>query len=161
MRRLQPRRQGWFVLLGVFLAACANAEAPTLVASFPLRSSTDNSSRGVAGNPVVVETIFLTLEVDSPDRAADQAERLAVGYGGYETNRYAWNSDGGRTVSQEIFVPLDRADSLHMHLLQMGRKIQESVVIIISPCIPIRISLIRHNRSGRDLCKRTVLIVPE
>ncbi len=117
---------GWIVLLGVFAASCAKAQAPTLVASYPKDSSGGNPPRAFVDGPVVVETVNLTLAVDDPDGAAEQAARWAYEYGGYESGRYAGQAEG-RIVSQEIFVPLDRSDSLHARLLQMGWKENESV----------------------------------
>ena len=133
MKSNQRRVLGGILLLGAFLAACAQAQAPTLVASYPLTSSVGDSSRSSTGNPVVVETVYLSLEVKSPDGAADQAQRLAVGYGGYETQRYGWNSDGVRNISQEILIPLDRAESLRSRLLEMGRKTREETVRTSKP----------------------------
>jgi hypothetical protein len=119
---------GWIVLLGAFVASCGKAQAPMLVASYPLSSSEGNSSRGIMDGPLVIETVYLTLEVNDPDGAAETAARLADGYGGYEADRYAWDGEDGRTVAQEVFVPIDQSDNLHTRLLQMGRKNRESVV---------------------------------
>jgi hypothetical protein len=118
---------GWIVLLGAFAASCAKAQAPTLVASYPKDTSGGNPPRAYTGGPVVVETVSLTLAVDDPDGAAEEAARWAYEYGGYESGRYAWQAEEGRIISQEIFVPLDRSEALHARLLQMGRKENESV----------------------------------
>jgi hypothetical protein len=127
MRIKKRWRIGWWVLLlEVLVTSCARAQAPTLVASYPLSSSGGNSARAAMGGPVVVETVALAFEVGDPEGAADTAARLANGCGGYEADRYAWNSDGGRVVSQEIFVPIDRSNDLHARLLQMGWKNRES-----------------------------------
>jgi len=128
MRSKNRWRIGWIMLLGVFITSCAKAQVPTLVASYPMPSPGGNSSEGIKDGPVVVETVYLTLEVSDPDGAAEKTARLAYGYGGYEADRYAWDAEEGRTVSQEIFVPLDQSDNLHARLLQMGWKNRESVV---------------------------------
>ena len=118
---------GWIVLLGAFAASCAKAQAPTLVASYPIASSGGNSPRTFMDGPVVVETVYLTLEVSDPDGAAEETAHLAYEYGGYEGDRDAWYADGGRIVSQNIFMPLDRSDAFYARLWQMGWKEKESV----------------------------------
>ncbi|MBN2085220.1 MAG: hypothetical protein JW748_08325 [Anaerolineales bacterium] len=128
MRVQQRWMIGWIVLAGAFTVSCAKAQAPTRVASYPLPSSGGISSGGIADGLIVVETVYLTLEVGDPDGAAEKAAGLAYGYGGYEADRYAWQVMDGRTVSQEIFVPIDRSDDLHTRLLQMGRKDRDSLV---------------------------------
>ena len=119
---------GWIVLVGAFIAACGSAQAPTLVASYPKPTSGSHSSAAIADGPVVVETVYLALEVQDPDNAAGQTARLANGYGGYEADRYGWESGDGRTVYQEIFIPLEQAENFRLRLLQMGWKNRESVV---------------------------------
>jgi hypothetical protein len=118
----------WIILLSMGAAACGAEKAAVLVASYPRASAGGRTFSVAADGPVVVETIFLTLEVNDPESAAESAAHLADGYGGYEGNRYAWDSGYGRTLSQEIFVPLDQAESLRMRLRQMGRTIEESIV---------------------------------
>ncbi len=118
---------GWIVWLGALAASCAPAQAPTLVASYPKVSAGGNSPGMFADGPVVVENVCLTLEVGDLDGAAEEAARWAFEYGGYESGRYAWQAGEGRIVSQEIFVPLDRSDTFHTRLLQMGWKEKESV----------------------------------
>jgi hypothetical protein len=116
------------VVLGAVATACGAAPTPLVVASYPKVPSGGNSSVAFADGPGIVETVYLVLEVDNPDGAAENAAQLAYGYGGYETDRYAWFADGGRAVSQEIFVPIDQAVALHARLLKMGRKNQDSGV---------------------------------
>jgi hypothetical protein len=118
----------WIVLLSMCLTACGADKALTLVASYPKSSSGGSALSAAAGGPVVVETVYLTLEMDNPEGAADSAARLVHGYGGYEADQYAWDSDDGRTVSQELFVPLGQAENLRLRLLQMGRTVRDSVV---------------------------------
>jgi hypothetical protein len=118
---------GWIVLLGAFAASCAQAQAPTLVASYPKDSSGGNPPRVFVDGPVVVETVSLTLAVSDPDGAAEETARWAYEYGGYESGRYAWQAGDGRIVSQEIFLPLNRSDAFHERLLQMGWKENESI----------------------------------
>ncbi len=119
---------GSIVLLGAFVAACGAAPTPKQVASFPNLPSGENSSLAVTDRPVVLETVYLVMEVNDPDEAAEKAARLAYGYGGYENNRYAWIADDGRAVSQEIFVPLDQAENFRARLLQLGWKTDESII---------------------------------
>jgi hypothetical protein len=120
---------GGLLLLAASVAACGAAPTPQLVASSPkLVSSGGTASSGVANGPVVVEAVYLTLEVSDPEGAAGEAARLACGYGGYENDRFAWQTDGGRAVAQEILVPLERSNDFLARLLQLGRKTQESSV---------------------------------
>jgi hypothetical protein len=137
MKRQICWRTGWWVLLGALTAACGAAPAPQvaqvaqtpqMVASFPVVSSAGNSTAADPDGPVVVETVYLELEVYDPDDAAREAARLAGGYGGYETDRYGWYADGGRAVSQEILVPFDQADAFRSRLLQLGWARSESAV---------------------------------
>jgi hypothetical protein len=134
MKRPKCRNTEWLVLLGGIAAACGAApmpqaaQTPQLVAAFPRSTAGGGSSVAAADGPVVRETIYLVLEASDPDEAAEKAARMAYGSGGYETNRYAWYADGGRTVSQELFVPLDQSGSLHARLLQLGWRKTESVV---------------------------------
>jgi hypothetical protein len=119
---------GWIVLLGTFFTACGSAQAPTLVASYPKLSTGEDFSSAAIEGPVVLETVYLALEVNDPEGAAEKAAWMAYGYGGCETSRYAWYADGGLAVSQEILVPLDQSENLRARLLQMGWKTDESVV---------------------------------
>ncbi len=127
MRNKKSWVVGWIMLLGALVSSCAKAQVPTLVASYP-KPSGGNSSWEKKDGPVVVETVDLMLEVSDPDGAAEKTARLAYGYGGYEADRYGWDAEDGRNVSQEIYVPLDQSDNLHTRLLQMGWKNRESVV---------------------------------
>lgn len=119
---------GSMVLLGAFVAGCGTGPTPQLVASYPLWPSGGIPFLSVGDGPVVMEIVYLTLEVKDPDEAAEKAARLANGCGGHENNRYAWYSEDGRAVSQEIFVPIDQAENLRVRLLQLGWKDRESIV---------------------------------
>jgi hypothetical protein len=115
---------GELALLAAWTAACGAAPTPQQVAAYPRIPSGGNSADG----PWVGETVYLTLAVDNPAAAADQAAGLAYGSGGYENNRYAWEADGGRAVSQIIFVPVERAEEFRLRLSGLGWKKSESQV---------------------------------
>jgi len=116
------------VLLGAFTVACGAAPTPQRVASYPRSPSWGNVPSAVSDGLLVVETVYLTLEVNDPTEAAETAARWAVGYGGYENNRYTWQADGGRAVSQEIFISVDQSENLFQRLVQTGWKKQASIV---------------------------------
>jgi hypothetical protein len=123
----------WLIVLGVLGSACGAApesraaQTPQLVAAYPRAAAGEGSAQADPDGPVVWESVYLTLEVDDPEGAAGEAARAARGYGGYEAARYGWPAEGGRAVSQEIFVPAVRAEDFRRRLLQLGWKNEESV----------------------------------
>jgi hypothetical protein len=124
----------WLGMCVALASACGSApspqtaQTPQLVAAYPKPPSALSAAQSDPDGPVVWECVYLTLQVDDPEGAADAAARSANRYGGYENNRYAWWSDAGRTVAQELYVPLYQAEKLRAELISMGGLANQSVV---------------------------------
>jgi hypothetical protein len=124
----------WMGICAALAAACGSAplpqsaQTPRLVAAYPQPPSALSAAQSDPDGPVVRECVYLILQVDYPEGAADAAARSANRYGGYENNRYAWWSDGGRTVVQELYVPICQAEKLRAELISMGGLTSQSVV---------------------------------
>lgn len=124
----------WLGICAALAAACGSApspqtaQTPQLVAAYPKPPSALPAAQSDPDGPVVWECVYLTLQVSDPEGAADAAARSANRYGGYENNRYAWWSNAGRTVAQELYVPLYQAEKLRAELISMGGLANQSIV---------------------------------
>jgi hypothetical protein len=115
------------LLIALFLAGCSGSAMPQLIASYPSQNQAESTHPQYIPPSQYVYDSYIELEVSNPDRIAGRAEDLTYDHGGYLVSSQSWRTDGKKTLTLVLAVPVANFESLHDSLLQLGSVVSEHV----------------------------------
>jgi hypothetical protein len=105
------------------LSACAGADNPRLLATFPRATPIAI----YPGQTQIIYNAYIEINVSNVDLATERAAQKAYDYGGYMESSQSWYVEGRKHTTLALIVPAANFDLLHDALLRLGNLVSETV----------------------------------
>src|SRR5687767_13800674 len=122
---LPPKPQNICLLLlaALTLAACGGSATPRLIGAYPRDAIA--TFPAPPQDVVLIYDAYVDLQVRDTSAAAEQAEDLAYGHGGYVSEIQSWYDGDSQHVTLKLAVPVSRYGDLRTALLGLGTVLNE------------------------------------
>jgi hypothetical protein len=111
-------------LIVLWLVSCSPNQSALQIAVHPK----DTPIARYHQYPPLVYNAYIELDVSNVDRAASQAVRLAIDYGGRQANSYSWYVDNRKHTTLDLLVPSANFMRLRAALIDLGELSSDSTV---------------------------------
>ena len=113
------------VAMAVLTAGCGCTSAPTVNTDYPKVPKPATPQPVVIAPDHLVYTLYLEIETNDAEAAADRAEEYMREWGGYPISRESWQEDYRHIVYLDWSVPFDHKEPLRRDLITLGNVLQQ------------------------------------